>query len=72
MPGLRYADYTDAPRGRVIYDAGSEQFHCYGSRQFVSSTAQQQLVLDAFRPPADKTKFIPDLHYEDPSSEIFD
>jgi len=70
-PGLRHSEYTDAPRGRVIYDVTQQQFLCYGSKQFASSPAQQRLILDTFRLPADRSQFIPDLHYEDPNAAIF-
>lgn len=71
MPELRGADYTDAPRGRVIYDVTQQQFLCYGSKQFASSTAQQRLILDTFRLPVERTRFTADIHYEDPNSAIF-
>jgi hypothetical protein len=71
VPELRDAEYIDAPRGRVIYDVAQQQFLCYGSKQSASSPAQQRLILETFRLPADRTQFIPDLHYEYPNAAIF-
>lgn len=70
-PELKYKEYTDHPRGRVIYDEERDRFVCYGSRRFVASAKERQLVTDAFRLPRENTDFISDLHYEDPHSPIF-
>lgn len=68
MPKLRHAEYTDFPRGRVIYDANNGRFLCYGSKKFAASTAQKRRILNEFRLPTNATKFVPDLHYEDPAA----
>lgn len=70
-PSLKHTEYTDHPRGRVLYDEERDRFICYGSRRFVASAKERQLVTEAFRLPLDGTDFVPDLHYEDPDAPIF-
>lgn len=71
VPDLQHDEYTDHPRGRVLYDEERDRFVCYGSRQFVASPTERQLIMEAFRLPPERTEFIADLHYEDPKAPFF-
>ena len=72
LPKLRDSEYTDFPRGRVVYDKSKTNFMCYGSKKSTYSTPMRRRILTEFKLPLAQTKFLSDLHYEDPTSDLFD
>jgi hypothetical protein len=59
------ADYTDYPRGRVLFDSMEEVFLVYSSRAIVNSPGLRKMIVTEFKLPTAATKFAADYHYED-------
>jgi hypothetical protein len=61
-PNGRGADYTDYPRGRVLYNSTEEIFLVYSSRAVVNNPGLRMMILAEFRLPLAATKLEPDYH----------
>jgi hypothetical protein len=64
LPQWKGAEYTDYPRGRVLYDSMEDVFLVYSSRGIVNSPGVRKMVLAEFKLPLAATKFEADYHYE--------
>jgi hypothetical protein len=64
-PQWQGKDYTDFPRGRVLFDSMEAVFVVYSSQGIVNSSALKKMMLAEFNLPLAATKFAADYHYED-------
>jgi hypothetical protein len=62
LPQWKGLEYTDYPRGRVLFDAMEEVFRVYSSRAIISGPALRNLILAEFKLPLAATKFAADYH----------
>jgi len=69
---IKGKEYTDYPRGRVLFDAMEEVFRVYSSRAIISSPALRNLILAEFKLPLAATKFAADYHYENVVASLLD
>ena len=65
MPQWKGKEYTDFPRGRVIYDSMEAVFLVYSSQAIVNSLGMRKMIITEFNLPRAATKFELDYHYED-------
>jgi hypothetical protein len=70
LPKWKGNEYTDFPRGRVLFDSKEEVFLVYSSREIVNSQGLKKMILTEFNLPMAATKFaaenaIPPLLDED-------
>jgi hypothetical protein len=64
LPQWKGKEYTDFPRGRVLFDSMEEVFLVYSSRAIVNSPEVRKMILTEFNLPLAATKFEADYHYE--------
>jgi hypothetical protein len=64
LPQWKGVDYTDYPRGRVLFDSMEEIFLVYSSRGIVNSPGLRKMIPMEFKLPWAATKFAADYHYE--------
>jgi hypothetical protein len=64
MPQWKGNEYTDFPRGRVLFDSKEEVFLVYSSREIVNSQDLKKMILAEFNLPMADTKFAAGFHYE--------
>jgi hypothetical protein len=64
-PQWQGKEYTDFPRGRVLFDSMEAVFLVYSSRGIVNSSDLKKMILTEFKLPLAATKFTADYHYED-------
>jgi hypothetical protein len=62
MPQWKGNEYTDFPRGRVLFDSKEEVFLVYSSREIVNSQDLKKMILAEFKLPSTATKFAADFH----------
>ena len=72
VPQWKGNEYTDYPRGRVLFDAMEEVFRVYSSRAIIGSPALRNLILAEFKRPLAATKFAADYHYENVVASLLD
>jgi hypothetical protein len=72
MPQWKGNEYTDFPRGRVLFDSKEEVFLIYSSREIVSSQDLKKMILAEFNLPMAATKFAADFHYENAIPSMLD
>jgi hypothetical protein len=65
LPQWQGKEYTDFPRGRVLFDSMEEVFLVYSSQAIVNSPDLKKMILAEFNLPWAATKFVADYHYED-------
>jgi hypothetical protein len=65
LPQWQGKDYTDFPRGRVLFDSMEAVFLVYSSQGIVNSPDLKKMILTEFKLPLAATKFTADYHYED-------
>jgi hypothetical protein len=64
-PQWQGKEYTDFPRGRVLFNSMEAVFLVYSSRGIVNSSDLKKMILTEFKLPLAATKFTADYHYED-------
>jgi hypothetical protein len=64
-PQWQGKEYTDFPRGRVLFDSMEAVFLVYSSRGIVNSSGLKKKILAEFKLPLAATKFVADYLYED-------
>jgi hypothetical protein len=72
MPQWKGNEYTDFPRGRVLFDSKEEVFLVYSSREIVNSQDLKKMILAEFNLPMAATKFAADFHYENAIPPMLD
>ena len=72
MPQWKGNEYTDFPRGRVLFDAMEEVFLVYSSQAIVKSPGVRATILAEFKLPLAATKFEADYHYENVMPSMLD
>ena len=72
MPQWKGNEYTDFPRGRVLFDSKEEVFLVYSSREIVNSQDLKKMILAEFNLPLAATKFAADYHYENAIPPMLD
>jgi hypothetical protein len=65
-------EYTDFPRGRVLFDSMEESFLVYSSRGIVNSPDLRTMIVREFNLPLAATKFVADFHYENAIPPMLD
>jgi len=63
---LERLDYTDIPRGRVLFSDSRQKFIIYGSRIFFANHVQQKQVASSFNLPFSRVNIVEDNHYNGP------
>jgi len=73
-PELQSDEYTDHPRGRVLFNEKANAFVVYGAQQFLKDVSQQRIVKNKFNLIGQKVKICHDRHYDQtiPLLETFD
>ena len=69
---MKGVEYTDFPRGRVLFDAMEEVFLVYSSQAIVSSPGVRVMIIAEFHLPLAATKFEADYHYENVMPTVLD
>jgi hypothetical protein len=64
LPQWQGKEYTDFPRGRVLFDSMEAVFLVYLSQGIVKSPGVRKMILTEFNLPWAATKFAADYHYE--------
>jgi hypothetical protein len=64
-PQWQGKEYTDFPRGRVLFDSMEAVFFVYSSWGIVNSSNLKKMIFAEFNLPLAATKFVADYHYED-------
>jgi hypothetical protein len=64
-PQWQGKEYTDFPRGRVLFDSMEAVFFVYPSQAIVNSPDLRKMISRSFKLPLAATKFTADYHYED-------
>jgi hypothetical protein len=72
LPQWKGLEYTDYPRGRVLFDSMEEVFLVYSSRAIVNSPGVRATILAEFKLPLAATKFEADYHYENVMPSMLD
>jgi hypothetical protein len=72
LPRFKGKEYTDFPRGRVLFDSVEEVFLVYSSLRIVNSPRLRRMILREFNLLLAATKFEADYHYEDVISAVLD
>jgi hypothetical protein len=72
VPQWKGNEYTDFPRGRVLYDSVEDVFLVYSSRGIVNSPGVRKMLLAEFKLPLAATKFEADYHYENVMPSMLD
>ena len=72
VPQWKDKEYTDFPRGRVLFDAMEEVFLVYSSQAIVNSPGVRAMILAEFKLPLAATKFEADYHYENVMPSMLD
>ena len=72
LPQLKGLEYTDYPRGRVLFDSTEEVFLVYSPRGIVNILALRKMILTEFKLPLAATKFEADYHYENVMPSMLD
>jgi len=71
-PELRIYEYEDISRGRVVMKVEGPVFIVYSSTKLVKDKIFRDKLVKEFSLPAKITKFVSDLHYENPSTIDWD
>ena len=58
------ADYTNYPRGRIVYRINDQKFLVYLNRKHIKDTKIKRRIIKEFRLPVDHVIFKHDHHYE--------
>ena len=69
---MKGVEYTDYPRGRVLFDTMEEVFLVYSSLEIVNSPALRKIILAEFHLPLGATKFEAEYHYENVMPTVLD
>jgi len=72
QPRWKGKEYTDFPRGRLLFDSKEEVFLVYSSRGIVNSPDLRKMILAEFNLPLAATKFVADYHYENAIAPLLD
>ena len=64
LPQWKGLEYTDYPRGRVLFHSTEEVFLVYSSQAIFNSPKVRAMILAEFKLPLAATKFAADYHYE--------
>jgi hypothetical protein len=72
LPQWKGVEYTDYPRGRVLFDAMEEVFLVYSSQAIVNSPGVRAMIVAEFKLPLAATKFEADYHYENVMPSMLD
>jgi hypothetical protein len=72
VPQWQGKEYTDFPRGRVLFDSMEEVFLVYSSRLLINSLEVRKMILAEFNLPLAATKFAADYHYENAIVPLLD
>ena len=65
-------EYTDWPRGRVLFHSVKEFFLVYSRRAVVNSPSLRTMIITEFKLPLAATKFEADYHYENVMPSMLD
>jgi hypothetical protein len=65
-------DYTDFPRGQVLFDSKEKIFLVYSSQAIVNSLELRKMILAEFNLPLAAAKFVADYHYENAIPPLLD
>ena len=72
MPQWKGNEYTDFPRGRVLFHSTEEVFLVYLSQAIVKSPGVRAMILAEFKLPLAATKFEADYHCENVMPSMLD
>ena len=72
LPQWKGLEYTDYPRGRVLFDTMEEVFPVYSSQAIVNSPGVRAIILAEFKLPLGATIFEADYHYENVMPSMLD
>jgi hypothetical protein len=72
VPQWKGNEYTDFPRGRVLFDAMEEVFLVYSSQAIVKSPGVRAMILAEFKLPLGATIFEADYRYENVMPSMLD
>jgi hypothetical protein len=72
LPQWKGLEYTDYPRGRVLFHSTEEVFLVYSSQAIVKSPGVRAIILAKFKLPLAATKFEADYHYENVMPSMLD
>ena len=72
LPQWKDKEYTDFPRGRVLFHSTEEVFLVYSSQAIVNSPDVRATILAEFKLPLAATKFETDYHYENVMPSMLD
>ena len=72
VPQWKGLEYTDYPRGRVLFHSTEEVFLVYSSQAIVNSPGVRATILAEFKLPLAATKFEADYHYENVMPSMLD
>ena len=64
LPQWKGKEYTDFPRGRVLFDSMEEVFLVYSSWGIVNNPDLKKIIFAEFNLQLAATKFAADYHYE--------
>ncbi len=66
-PKFRFMEYEEVPRGRVVYNKKRQVYIVYSSFKLANNKRFRAAITESFNLKYQKTEFISDFHYEDPS-----
>ena len=72
LPQWKGLEYTDYPRGRVLFHSTEEVFLVYSSQAIVNNPGVRAMILAEFKLPFAATKFEADYHYENVMPSMLD
>jgi hypothetical protein len=72
LPQWKGLEYTDYPRGRVLFHSTEEVFLVYSSQAIVNSPGVRAMILAEFNLPLGATIFEADYHYENAMPCVLD
>ena len=72
LPQWKGLEYTDYPRGRVLFHSTEEVFLVYSSQAIVKSPGMRAMILAEFKLPLGATIFEADYHYENVMPSMLD
>jgi len=65
LPQSKGLEYTDYPRGRVLFHSTEEVFLVYSPQAIINSPGVRAMILAEFKLPLGATKLEVDYPYED-------
>jgi len=72
VPQWKGNEYTDSPRGRVLFHSTEEVLLVYSSQAIVNNPGVTAMILAEFKLPLAATKFEADYHYENVMPSMLD